>query len=81
MNDQVYKILQDLAIVKSTGVTTIELFNFYHFYRILGEQGTHEVMNATKVGWTYPKFKIRQTAYTYLTFFGSYAGDVLMNLH
>ncbi len=75
------KLLEDIALVKSTGINTIELFNFYHFYRIHGLEGTHALMNATKIGWSIPKFKIQQAAFTYLTFFGSYAGDVLLNFH
>jgi hypothetical protein len=79
--DTTEKVLQDIALVKSAGISTIELFNFYHFYRVHGLEGTQIVMNATKVGWSYPKFTIHQTFSTYITFFGSYAGDVLMNFH
>ncbi len=79
--DTADEILQDLAIVKYTGINTIELYEFRGFFAHFGIEGVQAVMNASKVGWEYPKFRIPLTGWDYITFFGSYIGDVLMNFH
>ncbi|MHA1111209.1 MAG: hypothetical protein ACTSRE_08900 [Promethearchaeota archaeon] len=79
--DTADEILQDLAIVKYTGINTIELFEFRGFFAHFGIEGVQAVMNASKIGWEYPKFRIQLTGWDYITFFGSYIGDVLMNFH
>ncbi|MBN2155379.1 MAG: hypothetical protein JW776_05005 [Candidatus Lokiarchaeota archaeon] len=79
--DTTDKILHDLALVKYTGIDTIELFEFQGFFTHFGIQGLQSVMNASKVGWEYPKFRILLSSFDYITFLGSYAVDVLMNFH
>jgi len=79
--DTADEILQDLAISKFAGINTIELFEFRGFFAHFGVEGVQAVMNASVVGWEYPEFRIPLSALDYLTFFGSYIGDVLMNFH
>ena len=74
-------ILEDVALLKFQGYSTIELFEFGAFYENFGYIGLLQVLEASISGWKYPKFHVRFTTTEFLARSFLLFADILLDLY
>jgi len=77
--DTTNEILEDIAILKYLGYSTIELFEFKAFYEALGYAGLISILNSTLNGWKFPPFQVKFYSAEYLMWSALYLADILLN--